>query len=134
MQTDGQIIERRKQWYTERGVSDVSEAIGFHGTSPTAARGILQTGFRPVGTVNGASYGHGIYLATPEKMSLALRPEYAREENGIRTVLVCRYIQGRSKESSRYDRTTDPRIYLTGGCTPNGSVSSGGPTPALTLW
>ena len=119
MQTDGQIIERRKQWYTERGVSDVSEAIGFHGTSPTAARGILQTGFRPVGTVNGASYGHGIYLATPEKMSLALRPEYAREENGIRTVLVCRYIQGaaRSRQIRPHDRSShisDWRLYVDG--------------------
>lgn len=109
------LLTPRTQWYRARGVSDVTEAFGFHGTSPSAVASILSFGFRPVSVRNGSSCGEGIYLASTSNLRMALNQRYAREEAGIRCVLVCRFIKGCSAETSARDKTTDPRTALTGG-------------------
>ena len=106
-------LEQRKKYYESRGVEDTTEAYGFHGTSHDAASAIISLGFRPVRTKNGSACGKGIYLAS--NLNLALQTRYAVEEKGMQTVLICRFIKGRSKDTSARDETTNPHEYLTGG-------------------
>uniref|UniRef100_A0A7S1QZS6 Poly [ADP-ribose] polymerase n=1 Tax=Alexandrium catenella TaxID=2925 RepID=A0A7S1QZS6_ALECA len=81
----------------------INEWVLFHGTSASAARNICARDFtmRLAGSATGTLYGRGTYLAE----SITKADEYAREEDGVFTVLLCRVLGGRVKYCD--ERTPD---------------------------
>merc|ERR1712151_454902 len=92
--------------------SQINEWYLWHGTSPTAAKQICTSDFtmRLAGTATGTLYGRGSYLAE----SITKADEYAKQENSVYTVLLCRVLGGNVKYTD--DRTPDPDA-LTKDCT-----------------
>lgn len=91
---------------------DINEWYLFHGTSASAATNICSSDFkmRLAGSATGTLYGRGSYLAE----SITKADEYAREEDGMFTVLLCRVLGGRVCYCD--ERTPDPE-QLTKNCT-----------------
>jgi len=84
--------------------SNINEWYLWHGTSNTAAITICHTDFkmRLAGTATGTLYGRGTYLAE----SITKADEYAKEQDGSFTVLLCRVLGGRVRYCG--DREPDP--------------------------
>lgn len=84
--------------------SEVNEWYLFHGTSAAAAINICQTDFkmRLAGSNTGTLYGKGTYLAE----SITKADEYAKAEDGVYTVLLCRVLGGQVRYCD--DRSPDP--------------------------
>jgi len=72
---------------------ELNEWLLFHGTNAAASEQICAKdfSFRLAGTTTGSLYGGGTYLAE----SFTKADEYAREDDGCFTVLVCRVLGGR---------------------------------------
>ena len=113
------LLAPRKQWYTERGVSDVTEAFGFHGTSPSAVASILSLVSGQFLVRNGSAYGEGIYLASTTNLADGSVATSLQKRGSLR-ILICRFIKGRSKNTSASCKTTNPLEHLTGGYTSRG--------------
>lgn len=73
----------------------INEWYLWHGTSASAARNICKNDFkmRLAGSATGTLYGRGSYLAE----SITKADEYAKEEDGVFTVILCRVLGGRVK-------------------------------------
>lgn len=82
----------------------VNEWYLFHGTSASAAVNICKWDFkmRLAGTNTGTLYGKGTYLAE----SITKADEYAKNEGGEYTVLICRVLGGNVRYTA--ERTPDP--------------------------
>jgi len=76
-----ELEDRINEWYL------------FHGTSASAAMNICSSDFkmRLAGSATGTLYGRGSYLAE----SITKADEYAKDERGTFTVLLCRVLGGR---------------------------------------
>lgn len=78
----------------------VNEFLLFHGTSSSAAAAICSRGFDAglsgVGRSNLLSFGRGVYFA--ETSSKA--DQFAKEEDGVRTMLICRVTCGHMRRSA----------------------------------
>jgi len=83
---------------------EINEWYLWHGTSESAAHNICTTDFkmRLAGSATGTLYGRGSYLAE----SITKADEYAKQENGCYTVLLCRVLGGRVFYTD--ERTPDP--------------------------
>jgi len=69
-----------------------AEAVLFHGTSPSAVKGILSSGFDRDRCKFGLA-GKGFYFAE----SISKSDEYTQPVDGLRCVLVCRVVIGRAQ-------------------------------------
>jgi len=90
---------------------NINEWYLFHGTSAAAAKNICQSDFkmRLAGSSTGTLYGRGTYLAE----SITKADEYAKDENGTCTVLLCRVLGGRVLYT---DERTPDAAALTAQC------------------
>jgi len=90
----------------------INEWYLWHGTSAAAARAICTSDFtmKLAGTVTGSLYGRGLYLAE----SITKADEYAKEENSVFTVLLCRVLGGKVRYTD--DKAPDAE-QLTKDCT-----------------
>jgi len=79
-----------------------NEWLLFHGSSKAACESIAATDFRMslAGTTTGTLYGRGSYFAD----SFTKADEYAKEEDGVFRVLVCRIAGG----NALYTDSVDP--------------------------
>eukprot|EP00928_Gymnodinium_smaydae_P071776 TRINITY_DN55264_c0_g1_i1.p1 TRINITY_DN55264_c0_g1~~TRINITY_DN55264_c0_g1_i1.p1 ORF type:complete len:535 (+),score=111.44 TRINITY_DN55264_c0_g1_i1:83-1606(+) len=82
----------------------INEWYLWHGTSASAARNICVKDFKMMlaGSATGTLYGKGSYLAE----SITKADEYAKEESGCFTVLLCRVLGGRVRYTD--EREPDP--------------------------
>eukprot|EP00931_Biecheleriopsis_adriatica_P059500 TRINITY_DN3560_c0_g1_i4.p1 TRINITY_DN3560_c0_g1~~TRINITY_DN3560_c0_g1_i4.p1 ORF type:complete len:1666 (+),score=300.28 TRINITY_DN3560_c0_g1_i4:61-4998(+) len=74
----------------ENLVEGLNELLLWHGTSKEAATAIATQGFLIGSATHGRRFGNGTYLA--EDLSKSL--DYAREEGGVKYVLLCRAVCG----------------------------------------
>ena len=108
-------IVTRQKFYEERQVHQTI-CVGYHGTSTEVAVKIVKGGFRPMDGApkNGNLYGNGVYI----HQELSYSKNYSPEKNGIRIVLVTRFIKGKPFKSKKVTQSTDyldQDGYLTGG-------------------
>lgn len=108
----------------------VNEFLLFHGTSSSAAVAICKDGFDAslagVGRSNLLNFGRGVYFA--ETSSKA--DQFAKEEDGVRTMLICRVCCGHMRRSADWQQsrqgTPPPSRQSSRRGTPTGSRH---PTP-----
>ncbi|CAE8584138.1 unnamed protein product, partial [Polarella glacialis] len=88
----------------ERLDASINEWYLFHGTSASAAVNICSTDFkmRLAGSATGTLYGRGSYFAE----SVTKADEYAKEEDGFYTILLCRVLGGNVRYCD--ERSPDP--------------------------
>lgn len=108
-------VETSKAWESldsDRLNTDINEWYLFHGTSASAALNICSTDFkmRLAGTATGTLYGKGSYMAE----SITKADEYAKQEKGVYTVLLCRVLGG---HVNYCDTRTPDADELTKSCT-----------------
>lgn len=86
----------------------INEWVLLHGTSASAAENICGHDFtmRLAGSSTGTLYGRGTYLAE----SCTKADEYAREEDGVFTMLCCRVLGGRVRYCD--ERTPDAEALM----------------------
>lgn len=108
-------VKTTKAWEGAGGDAldpEINKWYLWHGTSASAARNICSSDFkmRLAGSATGTLYGRGSYLAE----SITKADEYAKQEKGHYTVLLCRVLGGRVFYTD--ERTPDPEL-LTQACT-----------------